>query len=308
VYFAFDQADVTSQAYALRQHCLRFEKDLQDEKIRWFALVDGAFDHGRRPFTAPSTATAMYQADGNPTIAALVQLSPYFLAWPTPHDATFEKQSRQLLRHCNGRPMLSFIACNTDADSLCKQWQHCLMLSTQGDSNAYILRVADTRVTPALATLPNQILWQTLTAAIDQWLVIDRSGAWFQLPIARPKSATPTETSPKEALELSNEDLAHLLKCGQADSVINAIEDQLPELLPTQRHSQFYAQVAFACSLAERHGVTAFPDVVALAVASHLTQGEILKDVALLALLAEGRWVSGQLSDALIEFLPAETQ
>ena len=142
--------------------------------------------------------------------------------------------------------------------------------------------------------------------------MVDRTGALLELQIEPSQTPEHTENTDDtddtndQIVELTDEDLSHLLKSGQADTVICAIEDQLPELLPERQRSQFHKRVEVACELADRHQVDAFPDVVALAVAGQLTDGGIYEDEALLKLLAERRWTSGQLNDALIEFLPEE--
>ncbi len=307
VYFAVDRSDIAALVQALQ---LRFQQADQlispDSAAQWFGLVDGAFDHGTRPLTWHLPTTPIYKTD-SPN-EGLVQVSPYLVVLPAPGEAEFERHMRQLLRHCSGRPMLSFVASNLDAEALCAQWQRCLTLQMPDDNKPYLVRFADTRVAPALASLPGQQLWLAMTQAVSQWLVVDRTAALLHLPINTVEVAAKTAEASDAPIELTHEDLSHLLKCGQADSVINVIEDQLPELLPEQQRSQFHSQVVLSCALAERYAVVSFPDVVALAVAIHLTKGQILNDAALVTLLAEKRWATGQLNDALVEFLPEVIQ
>jgi Domain of unknown function (DUF4123) len=304
VYFAVDRADATLLARTLKEQMLTTSPpNLQRTAAHWFALVDGAFDDGRRSLSWHLPVTPIYNAA---PLDKLKALSPYLAALPAPQEADFGKYVGQLVRHCNGRPMLSFIACAVDADELCEQWQRCLTLVPEGGDDPYLLRFADTRVLPALPTLPNQNLWRTLTETVTHWSVVHRTGALLELKIDAQDTQVQTDEAKDEFLEITDEDLSYLLKSGQADSVINAIEDQLPELLPERQRSQFHKRVEVACELADQHQVDAFPDVVALAVAGQLTDGGIYEDAALLKLLAERRWTSGQLNDALIEFLPEE--
>jgi Domain of unknown function (DUF4123) len=306
MYFAFDSCDIEALARSLHERLRTSQGALARETLHWFALVDGAFDHGqRKPSWQPQTVS-IYQADGN--LAALKEVSPYLVALPKPDQIDFEKTMRKLLRHCNGRPMLSFLACRTDALALRAQWQNCLMLKMQDDGEPYLLRFADTRVLPALATLPSKAIWQTLTQNLKQWIVINRAGELVALPIEPVDISSTTIQTTDQNIELSQKDLQHLLSCGLADSVIDAMAEQLPELLPEQKRAGFYVLVSQACALAEQHHVEAFPDVVALAVASQLTQGEILGDKRVLAVLSDHQWPSGQLSDALIDYLPEEIQ
>jgi hypothetical protein len=304
VYFAVDQADPTVLARVLQKQLLTAHSQASERTItHWFAVVDGAFDYGRRALSWHLPVARVYEAT---TLDSLKALSPYLAALPAPQDASFEKYVRQLIRHCSGRPMLSFIACNVEANELCAQWQRCVMLQTAGDNDPYLLRFADTRVLPALVTLPNQNLWRALTESISQWSVVDRTGALLGLQLDAQGTQVQTDNADGEMLELTDPDLSQLLKSGQADSVINAIEDQLPELLPERKRAQFHERVQIACEFAGRYQIDAFPDLVALAVVGHLTAGGIYEDAAVLKLLSERRWINGQLNDVLSEFLPEE--
>jgi Domain of unknown function (DUF4123) len=306
MYFAFDPCDVEALAHSLHERFRVSQGALPSENLHWFALVDGAFDYGQRQLLWQLQTVPVYQPDSG--LAALKEVSPYLFALPKPDQVDFDKTMRKLLRHCNGRPMLSFLACSMDAPVLRAQWQDCLMLKMQDGGEPYLLRFADTRVLPALVTLPSKAIWQTLTQSLRQWIVINRAGALVALSIEPVDTSRTSVKTTDQSTELSHEDLQHLLSCGLADSVIDAIAEQLPELPPEQQRAGFYVLVSQACALAEQHRVEAFPDVVALAVASQLTQGEILGDKRVLALLANHEWTSGQLSDALIDYLPEEIQ
>lgn len=189
-----------------------------------------------------------------------------------------------------------------NAEVLSAQWQNVLLLDPKDGSDPYLLRFADTRVLPALATLPEPTLWLTLTNNITRWVTIDRSGKLLNLP----RAANNSPLADSKPDELSSKNLAHLLRCGQADSVINAIASQVPDLLPVKEHAQFYANVAQACDLAEQFGVDGFPDVVALAIASQLSQGKLMTDSRVLELLKQRTWSAGKLGYALMDFLPEE--
>lgn len=271
----------------------------------WFALVDGAFDHEKRALSWRTEKVQIYDTDTN--LAALMEVSPYLVALPAPDQTDFADQLRRLLQHCKGRPMLSFLSIESAAQTLRKQWQSCLMLPTADDDEPYLLRLADTRVLPALASLQDKALWQALTHTIDQWWFIDRTGDLQALQVEANEKSISIRSDGALPLELSHKNLRYLLSCGQADSVVDAIAEQLPEMLPERHRAQFHEHVARACALAERQQVEAFPDVMALAVASELTQGEILNDRRVLTRLAERKWADGQLSDALMDYLPEET-
>lgn len=305
MYFAVDSYETGTLLQALTSLIKSTPLAPPESERNWFALVDGAFDHGLRKLSWRTEKFQIY--DNGTNLAALIEVSPYFVALPDPDQTDFADQLRRLLQHCKGRPMLSFLSSESTAKTLRTQWQSCLMPPTAGDDEPYLLRLADTRVLPALASLPDKALWQALTYNIDQWWFIDRTGDLQALQVEATEKSISTRRDGTLPLELSHKNLLHLLSYGQADSVVDAIAEQLPELLPERHRAQFHEHVARACALAERKQVEAFPDVMALAVASELTQGEILNDQRVLTLLAARKWADGQLSDALMDYLPEDT-
>jgi hypothetical protein len=309
MYFAFDHHDTDTLTTSLRQQLgAPPTKVLATQATHFLALVDGAFDHGRQGLKWPRAINPLYQEAG--PLAGLRGASPYLLALSEPSSADFASEIRRLSRHCNGRPMLSFLHCEVGADAVVELWQKYLMLKTANDDAPYLLRLADTRILPALATLPTPALWVALTSTTLQWLYIHRDGTLNALSLSRPERA-PVSVAPSHAenkkIELRDKDLQHLLHWGQADSVINAIAEHFTDLLPTQHHATFYRHITQACALAEMHHLEAFPDILALSVASHLTQGQLLDDERLLVLLQDRQWVNGQLNEQLTPLLPEET-
>lgn len=309
MYFAFDPHDTATLAPSLRQAFnSNIEINAQASNGYYLALVDSAFDHGLRPLTWAAESVPLYRVTGR--LAALSEVSPKLLVLSKPDSSEFEKEIHRLSRHCNARPMLSFLHSQISAKELSEQWQKCLMLKTQDDSEPYLLRLADTRVLPALATLPGTALWQALTQAVNQWVIIEHTGMIQALNLAKRLPSTSSDEGNRDGdateMAITNKDLHHLLACGQADSVINAMAEQFPDLLPEHEHAHLYNHVTQACKLAEQHGIDAFPDVMALAMASHLTQGQVLSNVHLVQRLQERKWQNGQLSEALSEYLSEE--
>lgn len=309
MYFAFDPHDTATLAPSLRQAFnSNIEISAQTSNGYCLALMDCAFDHGRRPLRWAAESVPVYRTTGR--LAALSEVSPKLLVLSKPDSPEFEIEIRRLSRHCNARPMLSFLHSQVSAEELSEQWQKCLMLKTQDDSEPYLLRLADTRVLPGLATLPGTALWQALSQAVNQWVIIERTGMIQALNLAKPVPSPSSDDGNRDGdaadMAITDKDLHHLLACCQADSVINAMEEQFPDLLPKSGHAKFYDHVAQACTLAEQHGIDAFPDVMALAMASHLTQGQVLRNLHLLQRLQQHQWQNGQLSEALSKYLSEE--
>lgn len=302
MYFAVDPFDVNVMLHSLASLFRPIQPAGNHEALRWFALVDRAFDHGHTGLNWPLQTLVLYEERSD--LSALAGVSPSLFALPAPSDVDFDRTLLRLLRHCNGRPMLSFLALEQDAIKLIEQWSPCLKVPLSDQDEPYLLRLADTRVLPALATSPNRALWQRFAHGVRHWWFIDRDGRPQSLPTDRGGSMNLKVDSD---LTLSLKDLEHLLSRGLPDNVIATIEEQLPDLLPERGRAQFYALVAKACVTAERFGVESFPDVVSLAVASQCSHGSILDKPEVKTLLAEHAWTPGELSSELMHYFPEET-
>lgn len=306
MYFALDPHDTTAFAPSLR---LAFkagdDSNAQTANSCYLALLDNAFDYGQKPLKWHAESLPVYSPAGR--LAALNKVSPTLFLLSAPDSPEFEPEIRWLSRHCSGRPMLSFLHSKVSAKELSAQWQKCLMLKTTDDNEPYLLRLADSRVLPALATMPDTPLWQILTQSLNQWLIVGRTGAIHALPLPVRTSATLFGDDKRDGeaadLEITDKDLHHLLIQGQPDNVIHVMAEQFPEVMPEREHAIFYAHIAQACQLTEQVGIDAFPDVLALAMASHLTQGQILKNAQVIKLLQERQWPSGQLSEVLDQYI-----
>lgn len=150
----------------------------------WFALVDGAFDHGGKPFAAPVRCHPLYGETS--VLSELLPASPYLLPLDGMASAERRAMVEALGTHCQGRPMLSFVALRQTAERLVELWQPCLQPVVVGDDTRYLLRFADTRVLSALPGALSPEAWDRLTAPLLKWCYVNREGALETLPLAEP--------------------------------------------------------------------------------------------------------------------------
>lgn len=254
MYFALDPIDTAIFIPTLRQALhANHDSAAAAPAMYYLALVDSAFDHGLSPLKWTSAPVPVYSATGR--LGDLSDVSPKLLLLSQPTRFEFEIEVRQLLKHCEGRPMLSFLQSQVSPEKSCEHWQQCLMLKTTDGSAPYLLRFADTRVLPALQTMPGSTLWNILTQSVSQWFIGARTGAIQRLDLAKIAPTTLANDGSPDGdatdIELTDKDLTHLLREGQPDSVINAIAEHFPELLPERKHAIFYSHVAQVCALAQ---------------------------------------------------------
>lgn len=306
MYFAIDHHDSAYITAGLRE-AFNAHRASTPSGPYLLALMDSAFDHGLKKLKWATQSSVLY--GGHSTLTGLGAVSPRLLALSQPNSPAFATEISKLSYHCNGRPMLSFLQSKVDAATLIAQWRKCLMLTTPEDKEPYLVRLADTRITPSLATMPQPTLWAALSGSIEQWLIIGRQGALEKLKlIAAPSNPLDGPENDDIAIEITDADISHLLACGQPDSVINAMEDNFAEVLPSHNRSKFYQQVAQICQTAQHYRIEAFPDVLALAMANHLVGGELIQNKNLLARLKVHDWVDGALSNLLGDYMPESVQ
>ncbi|WP_369951882.1 DUF4123 domain-containing protein [Ralstonia syzygii] len=261
----------------------------------WYALVDGVFDYGGKPFASPVQSVPLYGPAS--TLHALLPALPYLL----PLDRRAGADQRALITalgmHCQGRPMLSFLASRQPADELVRLWLPCLQPVVADDGSRYLLRFADTRVLPALPGALNPAAWAQLTAPLMHWCYVDRAGTLATLRLAEPH-AEPA-AYPSEPLILPQSDIDRMIDAAMPDAVLDLMDRESPSVLPTEGKAEAYRRVAQACALAKAHRVDATPDIVQLAICSLATGGAGLRAPELLALLGD----SHRAPDALQDYL-----
>jgi len=293
-YYAVNPFDVATLQAQL-QVAIRQNNDAG----HWLALIDTAFDHGKKNPPWPTTVWPIYNQG---RLALMNSVSPVLLALPSADDAGFEKTISRLLNHCRGRPMLSFLHSNKPPQVLCESWQSVLEIETES-GQPFVLRFADTRTTPAIAAALASNAWVRLSHGIEQWLCIDREGGLQALPLTEPHEQPPSAGGPQETIRISNEELAQLLKLGQPDALADALQEHFPELLVPGQGALTHQRLRAACELAEKNGIEAFPDLMALAVAICSTDGQLLEGADFEKWLQQRHWESEGMANALSEYL-----
>ncbi|TCV81098.1 DUF4123 domain-containing protein [Sulfurirhabdus autotrophica] len=252
---------------------------------QWMALVDMAFDYEGKQLRWLSESVKLYDCD---EMGQFLEVSPVLLPLSSNNLAQLRKEISALYLHCKGRPMLSFIATPSTAHEVSEAWRHFLKVKTE-DEQSFVLRFADTRVLPALAKSLRPKSWSGLTHRLDAWVVINRVGELEQLPFVSHESEL------LDKITLSAEELSSLIDQGQPDAIIDVLAEQMPDLLPVTNRAEFFQRIVEMCAFAKDFSVTAFPDYVALAILSCVTDGKALADPELKQMLEQGAWESGKL-------------
>ncbi|MDE1716431.1 DUF4123 domain-containing protein [Chromobacterium amazonense] len=287
-FFAMDKSDAQRLEAQLRS-----KMETESEAMNWYALLDAGFDYGRGQPRFPGTAWPLYC---QPEWGELRDASPLLIeaSWEAPHVLP------KLLRHCQGRPMLAFVASELDAQALCDAWQRCLQVETD-DRQGYLLRFADTRIASALPQALHPASWQRLCAPLRQWLIVDRVGN-IQ-PLTLPQERTPANE--EDPWVLSDGEMAALLQESLPDTLADQLHDHFPELLPPSG-AQLHGWLQRAGQQLAEQGVENAPDQLTLAVAVCLSRGRLLDDARLPPLLADCAAQNMALSDGLAELLEAD--
>ena len=287
MYFACEASNTTAVCTALADIIIA------QPELNWLALVDSAFDYGRAGVSLPNERHAVYDCDG---MSDLLPASPILIVL-TPHDiGRLRFELTTLIRHRKERPMLSIIGTPASASSVSEHFRLFLNAVTD-DGQEFLLRFADTRVLPGLASVLRQAHWDGMTCLLSAWIAIDREGNLQALPLH-------ADRAPLEArFQLSASEFAGLVTNGEPDAVIDVIVESNPEAFPEASRAAIYRTVADSCAFAHQHNVQAFPDLVALAYLALLDEGKALRDPALGEMLRRAEWKVGNLIDDLASFV-----
>lgn len=265
-------------------------------QVHWFALVDGAFDQDGVPFVSPAGHVPLYGRAN--ALHDLLPAPPYLVPLDRRTGADLHAMVTALGTHCQGRPMLSFLASWKAADELVRLWQPCLQPVVVDEGARHLLRFADTRVLSALPGALDPAAWARLTAPLMHWCYVGRAGTLETLWLAESRAEPPAYST--QSLVLSQSDVDRLIDAALPDAILDLMERQAPGSLPRIGKATIYRLVARARALARAHRVEAAPDIVLLA--SHvLATGEAgLQAPELLAVLGEPQRAPGALRDYLL--------
>jgi hypothetical protein len=231
MFFAIDPCDLDTE----RARLLEFVT--KSPALNWFALLDSAFDYkSTTKWSTPGAITIYRQLD----VEKLSAASPLLIALDTQNTAHLAEQFDALLEHCNGRPMLSFIASTGDAESILKKWDRLHYVRTEDDQR-FLLRFADTRSLESLPYCLTTNHWAALFEPLSDWIAPDRAGKFRALP--KPQRAA----KPEAPEQLSNDTLGRLIRENRPDALISLWEKKRPELLPETGYSGFFEFLRRTC-------------------------------------------------------------
>lgn len=270
------------------------EQIASEPAVHWYALYDSAFDP-----SPPSTPHEGVNCYSLPAMSDLERVGPRLIPLHVreAHVEQMEQRLAAYIARCSSRPMLSFIASHEKPEDIAQHWSELHTVRT-ADRERYLLRIADTRTLPVLASVLAPAQWAAWTQPLKRWLLIDRSGALAELPW--PDAAAAPATAP---LALSTFQIERLTQAAEPDALIAFFEDAMPDMAPSpdeMQPSRWHASVAQTLKLARQHGVERFEDKVALLQATRLTGGAFLFDERVLGLLRSAAWTHGALSESLL--------
>lgn len=287
--------------YAVRPHDLpALLADLARQIVnasgeKWYALVDTAFDHEGKALRVPGNEGLALYSQGQ--LAALSGVSPVLYALSTGDSDQLQRQLSRLLHHCQARPMLSFIGSKLPASDLRVSWQSLLEVETE-DQERYLLRFADTRVLPTLAS--QEKIWKRLAANATAWWSIERDGKLRDLPLP----LLPEQNN--DPLKIDNYCLAKLLRAGEVDAMADYMGNYFPELLAVRDGYANYEILEQVLTLCSEQSVFGTTDQYALGVAALFTDGRLLNAPEISTWLSEKTWGEKGIEDALAEFMENE--
>lgn len=286
-YFAVTPGDSTGLKLILNEQLA----EAADAQF-WYALVDCAFDHGKQPLRLPdSTGFPIYHQG---RLEALSPVSPTLFELATQDAKVLQQQLTRLLRHCSGRPMLSFIRSALPANVLREYWQSLLEVET-ADGDHYLLRFGDTRVLPTLGANPT--IWSRLAAHAEAWCVIGREG--HAITLAPPD----TPEFDDRTLTIDNDCLAALLTACRADAMADYLNTHFPDLLAPRDGAVNYAILAQVFQLCDKHEIDRASEQQALAVAVLLTDAHLLEAAGFDQWLSEKAWQPEGMAEALADWM-----
>lgn len=262
---------------------------LSKPEFKWAALLDTAFDYGQEE--ARPDFGSVINCYAFPELQALSLVAPYLVALEP--GSGLRNQISRLIRHCQGRPMLSFVGTTGGIEDIRERWRAMHMVSVV-DEHKMLLRFSDTRVLSYLPQVLTSSQWAAICGAVSIWVYFDRSGILVTYHIPNLKSL------PEKVL-IAKEQLERLLEVSRPDAEMALIAESMRDIIPIDSVvSARYRMIKDACELARSHKVNNNADVLALGVAAYLTEGRSNIDQRLHSLLQQRAWAAGSLGDAIV--------
>ena len=296
-FFAVNPSDVERLTAKILAKVVEPERTVTGRR-HILALVDQGFDHTGSRLAVSQPATRLYDCD---RWSVLADHGPLLIQLPVHQATTCSEAVEALVRHCSGRPMLSFLKSSFTLDALVDHWRQLIAPEVAG-VGPVLLRWADTRVSSymAQALLPQN--WRCFSAPLSGWWTVDRYGDLNPLidDTEHQSAVLPVVAMP---FALSDSEVVELTRLGMPDALVQTLWEQLPELVSQDRPAVLYGTMNEAVSLAEANGIEAYPDIHALAVFLVLSGREAAQRGEVRDLLRSKSWASGKLASELAKLV-----
>lgn len=261
-------------------------------ELEWYALVDTVFDHAECKFLN-EWIDAVNCYTGDSRLDALAPAAPCLV--PLHDSQGLSYRITSLLRHCSGRPMLSFLASSAEGATLVEHWRAFYMAQSD-DGQHMLLRFADTRVLPNLQNVLTNAQWGAICWSIRHWSYIGRNGEIAECIVSGGSDRAFSQ------LKLSSHQVDRLIEQSYPDILMARIIDSMPEAIPPSISLlSLYKLTAAAFRLAQDYYVENEADVFSLVVAACLTNGKSNENADLYRLLKRKAWNAGNLGDEMFE-------
>jgi hypothetical protein len=259
-------------------------------ELTWGALIDTAFDYGQGK--TKLDFESVIDCFDFPEFQGLNAVAPRLVALSSGSD--LRTQVTRLIRHCQGRPMLSFVGTTESLKDISAKWRAMHMVSVV-DEQKMLLRFADTRILSYLPKVLTPPQWRAICGAVSNWTYFDRSGRLVTCDI-------PDLNNRPEKVVIAKEQLENFLDASHPDALMALIGESMCDIVPTDRPaSERYCMILDSYELAKKYEVKDNADVLALAVAAYLTNGESNLDQRLGLLLRQRAWPVGSLGNAIVD-------
>lgn len=255
-------------------------------RLNWYAVIDSAFDfRERRENALAHTGVNCFDF---PEFKGLEAAAPLLLPLdPNERGADVD----QLLRHCRGRPMLSFVATTMTIEAVRDYWRpyHWVI---DNDGQRFLLRFTDTRVLAKLPEIYTAAQWAGISGPMQQWITIDRGGKLQDVPIQR----IAPHVLP---FRLSNAQVTALISAAEPDAIFGLIWENMSEIFPADvRLSEAYDFVAKTYNVGHSYKMN-FSEIVVLSVACLLSGKPLLENAEFHEFLRARNWGTSDFADAL---------
>jgi hypothetical protein len=259
-------------------------------ELTWAALIDTAFDYGRGK--SIRDLESFINCYDYPELHDLSAVAPCLIALRSGSD--LRTQVTRLIRHCQGRSMLSFVGTMESLADISAQWRPMHKVSVV-DEHQMLLRFADTRVLSYLPQVLTLSQWGAICGAVSHWTYLNRSGRMVSCDI-------PDMSDRRGKVSITKEQLESLLNASHPDALMALIGESMCDIVPIDRPvSERYRMIFDSCELTKIYGITDNADVLSLAVAAYLTKGQSNVDQRLVSLLQQRAWAVGSLGNAIVD-------